>query len=308
MQTRWVEEVLVEMGCTVFARPFHAALEGLRDTIELHRPHFVFNLVETVDGKGRLIHLAPDMLEHLGVEFSGCPADAIHCTSNKLLAKQLLVGAGLPTPPWVASMDRSRDASRWKGPWIVKSIWEHASIGMDDSSVVEPEHEEELMEMLRRRSTVTGDKFFAEAFIAGREFNLSLLAHGDGVEVLPPAEMLFEGYPHGKWKILGYDAKWNEASFEALHTRRSFRFAPDEEPLLKSMRETALRCWRLFALRGYARVDFRVDEGGRPWILEVNANPCLSPDAGFMAAARMAGLSPVTVMQRILGPLWRRTP
>ena len=62
----------------------------------------------------------------------------------------------------------------------------------------------------------------------------------------------------------------------------------------------AFECWRLFGLRGYARVDFRVDREGRPWILEVNANPCLSADAGYMAAAAEAGLEPEEVVRRIL--------
>ncbi len=44
-------------------------------------------------------------------------------------------------------------------------------------------------------------------------------------------------------------------------------------------------------LRAWARVDFRVDQNGQPWILEVNANPCLSPDAGFRAALQQAGIA-----------------
>ena len=62
----------------------------------------------------------------------------------------------------------------------------------------------------------------------------------------------------------------------------------------------ALRCWRLFKLSGYARVDFRVDSGNRPWVLEINANPCLSPDSGFFAAAARAGLSFREVVKRIV--------
>jgi D-alanine-D-alanine ligase len=69
---------------------------------------------------------------------------------------------------------------------------------------------------------------------------------------------------------------------------------------LGRLRELARQCWQLFALRGYARVDFRVDPQGRPWVLEVNTNPCLSPDAGFLAAAAQAGLSPMDVIRRIV--------
>jgi D-alanine-D-alanine ligase len=70
--------------------------------------------------------------------------------------------------------------------------------------------------------------------------------------------------------------------------------------LLAELIRTAQRCWQVLGLRGYARVDFRVDEHNRPWVLEVNANPCLSPDAGFVAAANRAGLSFVQIIERLL--------
>jgi D-alanine-D-alanine ligase len=62
----------------------------------------------------------------------------------------------------------------------------------------------------------------------------------------------------------------------------------------------ALRCWHLFGLRGYARVDYRVDQEGKPWILEINSNPCLSPDSGFPAATEQARLRYEEVVGRIV--------
>ena len=137
-----------------------------------------------------------------------------------------------------------------------------------------------------------GGECFAEAYIDGREFNLSLLASKAGPQVLPPAEIRFEDYPEGKTRIVGYRAKWHESSFEYLHTVRSFEFPPEDDELLSRLKDLAVRCWSLFDLRGYARVDFRVDRDGRPWVLEVNVNPCLSPDAGFFAAAATRPGSP----------------
>ncbi|HBB18312.1 MAG TPA: D-alanine--D-alanine ligase, partial [Syntrophus sp. (in: bacteria)] len=96
-------------------------------------------------------------------------------------------------------------------------------------------------------------------------------------------------------------SKWEEGSFEFNHTPRSFTFPETDAPLLLRLKELALRCWNLFDLRGYARVDFRVDKEGRPWILEVNANPCLSPDAGFLAATLHANLTFEEVLERIIG-------
>jgi len=70
--------------------------------------------------------------------------------------------------------------------------------------------------------------------------------------------------------------------------------------LLGALKAFAIQCWQIFNLKGYARVDFRVDYGNHPYVLEINANPCLSPDAGFMAAAERAGLSMKDVVQRII--------
>ena len=62
----------------------------------------------------------------------------------------------------------------------------------------------------------------------------------------------------------------------------------------------ARTAWSVCGLEGYGRVDFRLDEGGEPCVLEINANPCLSSDAGFAAAAFEAGLTPVDLVRRIL--------
>ncbi len=159
---------------------------------------------------------------------------------------------------------------------------------------------EQLYREMEARGKVLGGTCFAERYIQGREFNLSLLTSPEGPVLLPPAEIRFDQYPPEKRKIVGYKAKWDTDSFEYHHTPRGFEFLPEDGPLLKRMGDLAMKCWDLFGIRGYARVDFRVDRENRPWILEVNANPCLSPDAGFAAAASRAGLSFRDVIERII--------
>ena len=63
---------------------------------------------------------------------------------------------------------------------------------------------------MNRRREEAGGEWFAEAYIEGREFNLSLLSGKNGPEVLPLAEILFEDYPPGKARVVGYRAKWNK--------------------------------------------------------------------------------------------------
>jgi D-alanine-D-alanine ligase len=269
------------LGCTL-------DLDELRQSLLKLQPDVVFNLVESLAGTDRLMPLVPLLLDSLGVPYTGAKSDAIWSVSSKVRAKEVLRAAGLPTPHWICpdsvEHDRSsHDVSRW----IIKPIWEHASLAMEDDAVVEMAAIDQLETEIRSRQTRLGRPLFAEQFVDGREFNLSMLA-GD---VLPPAEIEFLGYPEDKPRIVGRRAKWEQDSFEYNQTPRRFDFSSQEKPLLDSLTELAKQSWGRFQMSGFARVDFRIDPQGRPWILEVNVNPCLSPDAGFAAAIERAGMS-----------------
>jgi D-alanine-D-alanine ligase len=287
-----IAAVLGEIGFETSIVPVGLDLAALERTLADLDPRVVVNLVESLEGRGRLIHVVPALLESLELPFTGCSASALGVTSNKVLAKRQLRAAGLPTP---AVFEESADAesaarpseetpSREQGSWIVKSVWEHASLGLDDASVVAAPA---VADAVAARFAEYGGEWFAEEFVAGRELNVSLIAAGGGARVLPVAEIRFDDFPPGKPRIVGYAAKWDAASVEYRSTPRAF----DVEPAIAHrVGEIALACWRLFGLNGYARVDFRVDAQGEPWVLEINANPCLSPDAGFAAALAEAGI------------------
>ena len=182
----------------------------------------------------------------------------------------------------------------------MKGVWDQGSRGLDDDAVLRNVEPAEVQERLAERAARSGRPCFAEQFIEGREFNLGLLAGPNGPESLPPAEIDFSAFPPGKPRIVGYRAKWEDDSFEARHTNRHFDFPPSDAPLLERLSDLARQCWPLFKLRGWARVDFRVDAAGEPWILEINGNPCLSPDAGFAAAMQQASIPYDQGIQRIL--------
>ncbi|MBE3064918.1 MAG: D-alanine--D-alanine ligase [Spirochaetes bacterium] len=298
VQVNAVRAALGRLGYQAIDVPLTLDLGVSAAVLRSSAPLLAFNLTETINGHGRLIHLAPSLLDSLGIPYTGALAEAIYLTSHKILAKRALACAGIDTPPWAAA---ARGAPPFPPPYIVKSIWEHASIGMEDSSVAgDPSA---LAAEIERRAVREGiENLFVEGYIEGREFNLGLLSAPDaaGKKVLPPAEIQFVGYPEGKPRVVGYRAKWVDGSFEYGNTRRRFSFPPDDQPLLAALAHLARACWDLFGLRGYARVDFRVDQSGRPWILEINANPCIAPDAGFMAAAAQAGLTIDEVVARII--------
>jgi D-alanine-D-alanine ligase len=288
--------------------------------LKLYRPDCIFNLVESVGGHPALHPCAAALWELIGLPHTGSPSWALEQTTDKALSKTLLAAAGIATPEWAVCRDVSDGWRRVPGPWILKPAMEDASIGIDEDSVIrDPAAVPGKLLALRRR--FPRQAVLVERFVDGREFNISLLAEepaprsfprfgtggeesargGErGAEVLPPAEMTFADYPPGKDRVLGYRAKWEPAAFEFAHTIRRFDFPPEESGLIEQMAQITKRCWALFDLHGYGRVDLRVDADSHIFVIEVNANPCLAPDAGFAAAVARAGLSPAQMVQRIL--------
>lgn len=263
------------------------------DMLVALRPDLVFNLVEAVEGRGAPAAEIPGTLRKHGLSFTGCGPEASLACLSKPVQKERLARAGLPTPKWSMTGERLSMAARV----IVKSTTEHASLGIDQTSVVPGSRAAEaVLERTRRH----GNPFFAELYVEGREFALSLIESAGAMHVLPPAEILFKNFSKGRARIVDYEAKWVESSHAYTNTPRRFDFPSAELALLAELERLARECWRLFGLSGYARVDYRVDHSGRPWILEINTNPCLAPDAGFVAAARQAGLGFDEVIGRIV--------
>jgi len=301
-----VEETLRNRGHSTTRIACTLDLTLVRDALKAEMPDAVFNLVESLGGTDRLMPAAALLLESLQIPFTGASSLAMLMTSGKLVAKRRMLDCELPTPAWLTEKD-----SAWQGVessgWapeqaIVKAVAEHASLGLNDESVLACRmlSMPELKSRITVRSLQSGTPHFAEQYIDGREFNLSVIASRDGALVLPPAEIEFVDFPGGKPKIVGHDAKWNEHTSEYINTPRRFDFPASDQALLDELEALTRRCWTAFDLRGYARVDFRVDADGQPWILEINANPCLSPDAGFAAAVTQAGLSFQDVVEQIL--------
>jgi D-alanine-D-alanine ligase len=326
---RRLGHVVTPLACTL-------DLATLRRQLLRVKPDVVLNRVESLGGSDAMMGAVPLLLETMQIPYTGCSGAGLAATAGKLAVKERLVCAGLPTPGWVTSdgvchgecglrisdcglVTPSQSVTRLqkaRAPWplsvascqfILKSVYEHASFEIDDAAVIEFDDLSSVKRAVREREAETGRAFFAERFIAGREFNLSIW--GDQPQVLPPAEIDFSEFPQDKPHIVAHRAKWDAASFEYHHTPRRFDFPAADTPLLGRLRELVMECARLFHLGGgYARVDFRCDADGRPWILEINSNPCLSPDAGFAAALAQAGFPYDAAIQRLLDGALARSP
>jgi D-alanine-D-alanine ligase len=182
--------------------------------------------------------------------------------------------------------------------YIIKPIWEDGSLGITGDSVFI--YSESLGKKLKEYDD---SHWIIQDYIDGREFNISVLAGKDGPEVMPPAEMVFHNYSDDQPKIVDFKAKWVEESFEYENTRREFPRHKLNPVLTDKIREITLKCWHVFGLKGYARVDMRIDGNDTPYVIEVNANPCMSPDSGLVAATTEAGIPITEVLERIIGDL-----
>lgn len=258
------------------------------------RPDIVFNLVESAFKRNELLYFVPALLKAFKIPFTGAPVEALFLTTNKTFAKKQMKRSGIPTPEWFEA-EKDCDLNVDK-KYILKPLREDGSVDLDEEAIFIPDNPA----FSKRLEKLDPSCFFIEEFIDGREFNISLLTNQGKPEVLPAAEMIFQDYPADKEKIIGYRAKWDTGSFEYMHTTRKFHIYKKENDLILKLHNIALHCWEVFGLKGYARVDFRVDKKGQPFVLEINANPCISPDSGFIAAAVEAGHSQEYVIEKLL--------
>jgi D-alanine-D-alanine ligase len=296
-QIRCVSDALQTEGYQTSTLTIGLDLAAASKQLQAEQPTVVFNLVEAIDDSGQLVPVATALLDHLRIPYTGAGTEALIITSNKILTKQWLRLHDIETSDWWDPKKPSPGVPA-RGRWIAKPLYEDASIGMDDASVVADFSH--VAGRITEKQRLRPCRWFAEQFVEGREINVALLGGPEGPQVLPIPEIEFVGFPDDKPRIVGYAAKWAEDSFECKNTVRRFVDQQRESSLCRLLGGIALRCWDIFQLRGYARVDFRVDASGRPWVLEVNANPCISPDAGFAAALAEQGIPYSTAIRRII--------
>ena len=253
------------------------------------RVDLVFNLCEAIDGVAALEPPVISVLELLGLAYTGSSSWTTSVTLRKHVVNAALDRVGLPVPKF-AVVRRGGAIPAVGFPAICKPAAEDASIGVEQRSVVRTTRQltERVHAMLER-----WDEVLVQRYVEGREVNVGIL----GDAVLPIAEIDFGNMPKGMWRIVTYRSKWETGSVEDIG---SAPVCPARLPasVASQLRKMAVASWKIVGGVGYGRVDMRLDERGRPWILEVNANPDISPDAGLARMARVAGIE--------YGPLVRR--
>lgn len=272
-------------------------LMGDIQNVKNENPDVVFNLVEATWGKGELIYFAPAILNSFKLPYTGVPLDALFVTTNKVLTKKLMRFNNLPTADFFEMNELEKlDPNKI---YIAKPIWEEASVGISVDYIFKTSEKSKFEKI----NQLAASHYFVEEFIDGREFNVSILTGKNGPEIMPVAEMIFSTYFNDKPKIVGYKAKWDETSEEYKQTNRAFGTLDNHSVLKDKLTVICQKSWKAFNLKGYVRIDFRVDKNDNVYILEINGNPCIAPDSGFVAAIEYAGYNVETMVKRIVEDL-----
>jgi len=298
-QVHAVTSSLEQLGYSVIQHAFSDNLD-MMNSIKKAEPLFVFNLVEAFPGKGKRIFLAPAILECLNIKYTGCSATAILLTANKIITKKLMKARDIPTPPWVTDNDNKGFTKSDK--YIIKAVYEDGSMGLNQGSVVTANSISKLRQIIKSEERRTGNEVFAERFIDGREMHFSIIGEKGKPRLLYPCEIKFTGYEEiNQAKIVDYRAKWEVDSIEYINTVSSNSIEDYDQELVEELNKISVTCWYEFGLKGYARIDFRIDNEGKPWVLEINANPCITPkESSFIRAAGKSGLDFNEVVKKII--------
>jgi len=285
-------------------------IEVEEDLIEIHKivdtwkPHVAFNLLEAFRGISLFDQNVVSYLELLDVPYTGCNPRGLMVARHKALAKKILAYHGVLTPPFEL-FRKNLQVSRPKDfpfPIFVKSVREEASLGISEKSIVTSD--KELEERVHYIHEKIGTNAIAEAYIEGRELYVGVLGN-QRLETLPVWELYFQK-DYKLPKIATETVKFNP-KFRKKHGIDSGEAKNLPEGIGSSAQEISKQAYRLLGLNGYARIDFRVSEDGKLYLLEANPNPHLAKSEDFARAAEKTGLSYADLLWKIilLGVRWK---
>ncbi len=253
-----------------------------------YKPDIIYNFVESVEGNSEYECYIAGLFDLLGFSYTGNSSMALGNCLVKARTKHILQANKILTPNFfLANYSRKMmnlDEFNLTFPVIAKLIHEDASIGISELSVIH--NKKDLMNHLNFLFENYKQDVIIEEFIDGRELNISVL----GEEVLPISEIKFDGLPDHYPKIITYEAKWSAGS---IYYENTTPHCPAElsESITKKIKNVAFKTFQSLGCRDYARVDIRLDKNDNPYVIEVNPNPDISLDSGFIRSAKAANIS-----------------
>lgn len=281
-----VERILKNKGFETETIGFNFPVLRCIESLLSAKADVVFNLCEGLgDDSAAEIYVA-SLLELLKIPFTGSGSISLSLCHDKGIAKRLLNSSGIPTPKHiVVEPGNLIHRNGLEFPLIVKPIHEDGSFGIEDDSVVHSD------KALKTKASWIHQAFhqgaMIEEFIDGREFNVSILGNID-YDFVQLREIQFS--PSFEPHIVSFNAKWKKSSL-AYQSTLPIEHALLNENIKHQMLEYAMKCYELFKIRDYGRIDFRLGGSGVPYCIDINPNPCISRDSGMVKAASQQGMT-----------------
>jgi D-alanine-D-alanine ligase len=293
-----VTATLREIGHDVRPLGVSDDLGLIRRGIEEFQPHCTFNLLEEFHGVGVYDTNVVAYLELMRQPYTGCNPRGLLLAHDKVLTKKILTYHRIPTPRFlVFPLGRKLQIpKRAPYPLLVKSASEEASLGIARDSIVRTD------EQLARRVAYIHEKVHTDAlveeYIEGRELYVGIIGN-QRLATFPIWEMLFTKADEDTPLIATARVKWDSRHQKKLGlvTQAAKNLPAGAKDAIAKL---CKRVYRALNLTGYARVDLRLREDGRAYVLEANPNPNLAYGEDFAESAEKAGLSYEALLQRII--------
>lgn len=311
-QAEWKTEydvvsTLRKLGHEVRPLGVKSDLGVIREAVEEWKPHIAFNLLEEFDGMAVYDQNVVSYLELLRVPYTGCNPRGLMLARDKVLAKKIFSFHRIPFPEFImVRQGRSVRRPKWLPfPLIVKSVTEEASLGISQASIVEDD--EKLKERVAFIHDSVGTGALIERYIEGREFYVGLMGNRH-LHAFPVWELFMDKLPDDVRRIATERVKWSR-KYQDKYGIRSGQAKDLPEGKAEDIQHLAKRAYRALDLRGYARIDVRMDPEGNVYVLEANPNPQIAQDEDFADSAEKAGYSYKDLLQELLtiGLRWQPT-
>lgn len=293
-------EAIADALRTLGHEPSTIAIDGRPATLTRVRnsdADLFFNLVESYAGDDTMeMHFAA-YLDLVGKKYTGAGPQGSYLAMDKSIARMIMRYHELYVPyAAVVNQGRVEHAQDIRFPVIVKPASEDASKGIDAASVVNS-----VKDLLERISCIHdefGSAALLEEYIEGREIYAAVLGN-DRPEALPLVELDLSRLPDGMPRIAGYEVKF-DVNTEAYKKTKSAPARDLDEETVKRIQDAAVTAFRALKLRDYGRIDLRLSETGKVYVIEANPNPWLDPAAEFAMAAKEGGRSYTDVIAQIV--------
>jgi len=269
----------------------------IREAVEDYKPHVTFNLLEEFAGYPLFDQHVVSYLELTKQKYTGCNPRGLTLTHDKALANKILTYHRIHVPRFVVfPVNRNvKRPARLKFPLFVKSVSDEGSVGIAQASIVRDDEKlKERVNFIHRQNETPA---IAEEYIEGREIYVGVIGN-ERLQTYTPWEMVMPDLPEGAPNIATGKIKWDIEYQKkvGLVTKP----AAIEEQTKKEFERLSKRVYRILGLSGYARVDYRLTNDGRIFLLEVNPNPQIARQEDFADSAEHCGVTYEGLLQKIV--------